>query len=98
MGAIATFLRNRTTVFPHGNPARLVTGGPYRLTRNPMYVSLTLAYLGAASLWQLLWPLALLPLPLLWLDRLLIPLEESRLQASFQDTYDAYRHRVRRWL
>jgi len=96
--AIATFAAVRTTVFPHGSPSRLVTSGPYRFTRNPMYVSLTVTYLGAASTWQFLWPVILLPLPLLWIERLLIPIEERRLTDAFGDTYRAYCRRVRRWL
>lgn len=96
--AIAAFARARTTVIPHGNPARLVTAGPYRFSRNPMYLGLALTYLGIAGIMRLPWAAMLLPLPLLWLDRLVIPLEEARLRAAFGGSYDAYRRRVRRWL
>ena len=46
----ATFRRNRTTVVPHHPVSTLVTRGPYRISRNPMYTGLAAAYVGAA-LW-----------------------------------------------
>ena len=46
----ATFRRNRTTVVPHHPVSTLVTKGPYRISRNPMYTGLAAAYVGAA-LW-----------------------------------------------
>jgi protein-S-isoprenylcysteine O-methyltransferase Ste14 len=46
----ATFRRNRTTVVPHHPVSTLVTEGPYRISRNPMYTGLAAAYVGAA-LW-----------------------------------------------
>jgi protein-S-isoprenylcysteine O-methyltransferase Ste14 len=63
-----------------------------------MYVGLTLAYLGEAGLLQQFWPPVLLPAVLLYLDRTVIPVEESRLRERFPDAYGAYRERVRRWL
>ncbi len=76
----------------------LVTRGPYRLTRNPMYVGLTLAYLGEAGLLRQIWPLAVLPLVLAYLEWMVIPLEETRLLETFGEEYEAYRRRVRRWI
>lgn len=96
--AIAAFARARTTVIPHGHPRRLVTAGPYRFSRNPMYLSLALTYLGIAGIMRLPWAAVLLPLPLLWLNRLVIPLEEARLRTAFGRSYEAYCRRVRRWL
>ena len=58
LAAIALFVHRRTTIIPVAAPARLVMMGPYRLTRNPMYLGLTLLFLGLAlvlpSLWSLL--------------------------------------------
>jgi len=95
---IAMFRLARTTVIPHRTASRLVTRGPYRFTRNPMYLSLVLAYLGVAALTGLIWPALLLPLPVLLVDRLVIPHEEARLRNAFGAACEDYFSRVRRWL
>ena len=92
------FFRSRTTTVPGRKSTRLVTWGPYRFSRNPMYVSLTLVYLGEAALLRQLWPVLLLPLTLAYLQWIVIPLEESRLVEVFAGEYERYRARVRRWL
>ena len=95
---LGMFLLARTTVVPHRSASRLLTHGPYRFTRNPMYLSLVLVYLGVAALTGLAWPLVLLPLPVLLVDRLVIPHEEARLRDAFGDACEAYFSRVGRWL
>jgi protein-S-isoprenylcysteine O-methyltransferase Ste14 len=95
---LTLFRSNRTTTVPGRVSARLVTWGPYRFTRNPMYVGLTLAYLGEAGLTRQFWPLALLPLVVLYLNAVVIPLEETRLEAAFPAEYPAYKAAVRRWI
>jgi protein-S-isoprenylcysteine O-methyltransferase Ste14 len=76
----------------------MVTWGPYRFTRNPMYVGLTIAYLGEALLLHQLWPVVLLPLVIAYVHWIVIPLEESKLQEAFGDHYVQYRARVGRWV
>jgi protein-S-isoprenylcysteine O-methyltransferase Ste14 len=88
----------RTTTVPGQCSLELVTWGPYRFTRNPMYVGLTLAYLGEVGILGHLWPLALLPLVLAYLNWMVIPVEEARLTETFGGEYEAYRGRVRRWI
>jgi len=95
---LTLFHRVSTTTVPGQQSRLLVTRGPYRITRNPMYVGLTLAYLGEAGLLRQIWPLALLPLVLAYLQWMVIPLEESRLRESFGAEYEAYCRRVRRWI
>lgn len=95
---VATFLHARTAVIPHHPASRLVTSGPYRFTRNPMYLGLTLAYTGGTVLVNSAWPLLLLPLVLSVLTIAVIRREERYLAAAFADEYAAYRRRVRRWL
>lgn len=91
--------RRHGTPFNPGRPAEaLVTDGPYRFTRNPMYLGMACAYAGAALAAGALWSLALLPLVLLIVDRVIIPREEAHLAASFGEEYERYRGRVRRWL
>jgi protein-S-isoprenylcysteine O-methyltransferase Ste14 len=96
--SIGLFARNRTTLVPHGEASRFVTSGSYRISRNPMYLSLTLAYLGL-GLWLEAWlALALLPVPLVIMGFVVIPMEEAHLRVRFGSEYDAYCRRVRRWL
>lgn len=98
IAAVALFTRHHTTFVPFAKPSRLVEAGPYRLTRNPMYVGLTLLFLGLALLLPSFWSLLFLPLPLLLLQCVVIPFEEARLRATFGATYEAYCARVGRWL
>lgn len=95
---VTLFARARTTVIPHGTASRLMTRGPYRFTRNPMYVGLTLVYLGAAGVLVEVWPLVLLPIGMAFVNGIVIPYEEARLHDRFGDAYDAYRASVGRWV
>jgi protein-S-isoprenylcysteine O-methyltransferase Ste14 len=92
------FSRKKTTTTPGETSVALVTYGPYRLSRNPMYVSLTLLYLGEMGILGQVWPLAPLLAVLIYLDTTVIPLEESRLRERFGADYTLYAARVRRWL
>ncbi|MCW2002729.1 protein-S-isoprenylcysteine O-methyltransferase Ste14 [Xanthomonas arboricola] len=92
------FARRRTTIMPSGHPSRLVLDGPYRFTRNPMYLALVLSYIGLCLQLGLLWAVALVPLPWLALQWLVIPFEEARLRDEFGRAYSDYCARVRRWL
>jgi len=96
--AIVTFMRASTAVLPNQPASRLVTTGLYARSRNPMYVGLTLAYVGLALLTNRGWPLVFLPLVLVALHGLVIRREERYLSAAFPGEYAAYRQRVRRWL
>ena len=95
---LVLFRQARTTTVPGQSSAQLVTSGPYRFTRNPMYVGLSLAYLGEAALLKQMWPAILLPLTIAYVNWTVIPLEESRLEEVFADQYRDYRARVRRWI
>lgn len=88
----------RTTTVPGESSSALVVSGPYRLCRNPMYVGLTLMYLGEAGMLAQIWPVLVLPLVLVYLSRTVIPLEEARLRDVFADAYRDYCSRVRRWV
>jgi protein-S-isoprenylcysteine O-methyltransferase Ste14 len=84
------------------NPRRpvrtLVTDGPFRVSRNPLYVATIGVYLGLAFLLNALWPLVL-AVPLLCLVHWGVVLrEESYLEAKFGETYRSYTAQVRRWL
>jgi protein-S-isoprenylcysteine O-methyltransferase Ste14 len=97
MWCLTLFRRARTTTIPLVASSKLVTDGPYQYSRNPMYVSLTLMYLGEAGLLAQVWPIPLLLLVLIYLNWILIPFEEARLREAFGDAYKEYCGRVRRW-
>jgi protein-S-isoprenylcysteine O-methyltransferase Ste14 len=97
-GAMRRFLRARTPMEPWKPASALVTAGPYRLTRNPMYLGMACLYTGLAMAFGLLWSLALLPVALVMVDRLVIAREERYLERRFGDSYREYRTQVRRWL
>jgi protein-S-isoprenylcysteine O-methyltransferase Ste14 len=92
------FHKARTTTVPGRASSRLVTWGPYRFSRNPMYVGLTLAYLGEAGILKQIWPVVLLPLTIAYVNWIVIPVEEERLTHVFREEYEQYQARVRRWI
>jgi protein-S-isoprenylcysteine O-methyltransferase Ste14 len=95
---MVTFRRAKTAIHPHHSASQLVTHGPYRFTRNPMYTGLTIAYLGGSALLDSLWPIIVLPLVLLVLFKTVISREEMYLTDAFGAEYTNYLASVRRWL
>lgn len=100
IGGLLVFRASRTTVNPMA-PARassLVTGGVYRITRNPMYVGFTLL-LTAWAVVLAAWPAFLGPVVyVLYITRFQIVPEERALLQLFGEAYAQYTRRVRRWL
>ncbi len=96
--ALQWFVRARTSIRPDRAARTFVTDGPYRFTRNPMYVGMTLAYLGVAILTNLAWPVVLLPVVLITMSVAVIRREERHLHETFGGQFDAYCQRVHRWL
>ena len=95
---MATFRRAKTAINPHHSASQLVTHGPYKFTRNPMYTGLTLQYLGGSAMINSAWPIILLPIVLLILIRTVILREEMYLRDAFGAEYTGYVATVRRWL
>lgn len=92
------FWQRRTTLMPGGSPSGLVIRGPYRYSRNPMYLSLVLSYLGLALILDVPWGW-LTGMAALWLlNGAVIPHEEAVMRRQFGRDYDDYSQRVRRWL
>ncbi len=98
LSGVVAVVSHRTTIVPHHPVATLVTGGAYRLSRNPMYTGLAVAYFGLALLLGSWWPLVLYPLVILAVYRLVIRPEEQYLTQRFGSAYTDYQSRVRRWL
>ena len=87
-----------TNVDPYKPATAIVTGGPYRFTRNPMYVGFTLMYVGISALANALLPILLLPAIIAVMRRGVIEREERYLERKFGDEYLNYKERVRRWI
>ena len=94
----ATFTRAHTTMIPWGQVSAMVTTGPFRVSRNPIYLADAIAYLGGTLLIHSWWPLLALPGVLLVVRRKVIDREEHYLTERFGDVYREYQLRVRRWL
>ncbi len=76
----------------------IVTSGPFRFTRNPLYLQMVLGCMGFAVMLRNMWILLLTPLATWVLQLLAILPEEEYLERKFGDSYRAYKRRVRRWL
>jgi protein-S-isoprenylcysteine O-methyltransferase Ste14 len=96
--ALALLLRAGTSPNPMRATTALVTEGPYRISRNPIYVGYVLLQIGIAFLKGSSWLLATLVPVVVLLDRFVVRREERYLEATFGDAYREYRARVRRWL
>ena len=90
--------RAGTNIRPDQPTLAIVSDGPFRFTRNPLYLALTGLYAGIALLVNALWPLLLLAPVLAVLRWGVIAREERYLEAKFGEAYRAYRSRVRRWV
>ncbi len=92
------FARHETGLLPGQPTEAMIESGPYRLSRNPLYVGLLALYVGVALLASSSWALVLFPVAvLLVLWGAILP-EERFLHERFGAPYDGYRTRVRRWL
>lgn len=88
----------RTAVNPFDGPTALVTHGPYRYTRNPMYLSFTLVLLGIVVIMGSLAPFLIVFVFGLVMDRVFIRMEERNLAVAFGSAWADYKSRTRRWL
>lgn len=96
--AMRSFKREGTNVIPTQPALRIVTSGPYRFTRNPMYLGMVLVLLGLSLIFSLEWGVILTPVLWLAFDRLIVVREEAYLRRKFGATYEALLSRTRRWL
>lgn len=94
---VTSFRRARTSLVPVRPATALITDGPFRFTRNPLYLGLALLYLGIALWLGVVWPIVLLPALLFLVQQIVILREEAYLESRFGEAYRAYRARVRRW-
>lgn len=92
------FWRKHTSILPIRPATTLVVAGPYRFTRNPMYVGMALLTIAIGLFLNTWWPIILLAPTLVVVQHFVIAREESYLHRRFGAEYDAYTRQVRRWL
>ncbi|HLJ32734.1 MAG TPA: isoprenylcysteine carboxylmethyltransferase family protein, partial [Ktedonobacteraceae bacterium] len=97
-GGFREMLSAKTNVNPTLPSTTIVTEGPYRYTRNPLYLGLTLMYAGITFLANAFWAILLLPVVLVVMVYGVIKREEQYLERKFGEQYLNYKARVRRWL
>ncbi len=92
------FLRRGTTVLPFRPVSVFVVSGPFRVSRNPIYVGMTAVYVGVALLCRSVWPLLFLPFVIVAVQKTAIDREEAYLERRFGAKFLDYKARVRCWL
>ena len=98
LSAVLTMQQAGTNIDP-GQPAtQLVTRGPFRFSRNPIYLGFTIGYLGTGIWANTLWPILILPIILLVIQYGVIKREERYLENKFGAAYYEYKAHVRRWI
>jgi len=95
---VRSFSRAGTTVRPFQDPSALVTIGPYRCSRNPIYLGLVLALIGIGLLLGTLSPFVVVPVFICLIQQRFIQPEEAVLEKTFGSAYGRYKRQVRRWL
>jgi protein-S-isoprenylcysteine O-methyltransferase Ste14 len=93
-----TMRRAGTNSRPNQPTLAIVTDGPFRFSRNPLYLATTGAYLGIALVLDALWPLVLVVPLLAVIHWGVVRREEAYLEEKFGQTYLAYKAQVRRWI
>ena len=98
LAATIQFIRARTAMVPYKPTTALVDRWPYSISRNPIYLSMAIIYIGISLFFNTLWPFLLLPLVLIVIQRGVIDREERYLEGKFGGDYIDYKSRVRRWI
>ena len=95
---VVAFRRASTTFNPFGGTTAIVAAGPYRYTRNPMYLGAASIQIGLGLVLREAWVLLMLPPVLAIVDLYVIRREETYLERKYGEAWTDYAGRVRRWL
>jgi protein-S-isoprenylcysteine O-methyltransferase Ste14 len=100
LSAIILFKKYKTTITPlnPSNATKLITGGIYKFSRNPMYLGLLLVLLGISFMINIIGGFLLIPLFILYLNLFQIIPEENAMVDLFKDEFLDYKKNVRRWI
>ncbi|AKB25158.1 Putative protein-S-isoprenylcysteine methyltransferase [Methanosarcina sp. MTP4] len=93
------FKKEATTVKPHEEPSKLITAGPFRISRHPMYLGMTLILFGLPLIFS--GPATAFVFPVAFamaMELLFIPFEEANCEKIFKNSYIDYKKDVRRWI
>jgi protein-S-isoprenylcysteine O-methyltransferase Ste14 len=96
--AIARFHTHGTSILPIMPTTAIAKDGPYRFTRNPMYLGLLILSMALALVMNSVWPLLFLIPAVVVMNRAVISREEAYLERKFGEQYLEYKRRVRRWI
>lgn len=96
--AARIFRQRETNIIPYRDPDKIVTEGPFRFSRNPMYLGMLLVLAGVAIKLGSLESLGFVALFFCVANWWYIPFEEERMRAMFGEQFDTYKSNVRRWL
>ncbi len=96
--SLTLFLRSGQDPAPWKSTPEMIFKGPFRFSRNPMYLSMALLQIAAGLWYSNSWILGLLPLALFCVYRTAIRHEEAYLESKFGDSYREYKAEVRRWI
>ena len=92
------FRKNKTSIMPHDKPSSLLLTGPYRFSRNPIYLAMLSLLLGLGVFFN---SLSSIILPFIFpviMSHTFIPFEEKNLEKAFGKKYTEYQKKVRRWI
>ena len=95
---VSIFRKHGESENPFKPTHQVLKTGPYRFTRNPMYLMMVLICIGAVFLQNNLWQFVIAPLVALFLYWFAIRHEERYLEAKFGEAYVRYKQQVRRWI
>lgn len=92
------FKKAHTKITPNLRATQLITTGPYRFSRNPLYTGWAVTYIGVILVMNILWCFFTLAVVLVIFNKVIIPREEEYLRNEFGESYLLYCKQVRRWL
>ena len=98
LAAAVQFWRAHTPMMPYKSTSAIIESGPFAISRNPLYLAMTVGYVAVSLFLNTAWPLFVLPLVLLVMYRGVIAREERYLEQKFGERYVEYTTRVRRWI
>lgn len=92
------FRKEKTTLDPNKIPAKFITDGPFRFTRNPTYLGMALTFIGIAVLLGSISPFLIPIIFIILINETTIKKEEKNMEKKFGKRYLNYKKSVRRWI
>jgi len=92
------FKKSQTTIKPGEKPTTFIQTGPYKFSRNPMYLGVTSLLIGIGFILGSVTPFLGFILFIIFIEVIFIPEEEKNLRAQFGKEYEAYKQKVRKWI